>query len=283
LVVAGSSLAVLISASVASAACVARPMTVGQALKTGQTTIKLPPFLHATLVCSTVRGLRGAAGAKGVSGKAGAAGSDGGVGTTGLQGLLGLTGSTGLQGPTGSTGLTGPAGPAGPAGAPGAAGAAGTAGAPGTPGTPGTPGAPGSAATKGLAEYASVSNEAAQSVASGSNILFATNGVATSGITHVAASAEVHLTNAGVYRILFSASTLETNQISLMLNGVAVTGGTFGSGGSQPQTMGQTIINAAAGDILTLKNDTTGALTFPATIGGPATTENASIVIEKLG
>ena len=61
------------------------------------------------------QGLIGPVGPTGATGATGATGPQGPVGATGAQGPVGATGATGPQGPVGATGATGPQGPAGTA------------------------------------------------------------------------------------------------------------------------------------------------------------------------
>ena len=269
------------------------------------------------------RGVAGAAGAQGVIGPAGPAGplgpagADGALGLTGPPGPLGLTGPAGPPGPAGADGAdgapgvigpagadgapgaVGPAGPPGPAGvdgvgpagadgAPGAVGPAGppgpagTDGAPGLPGADGVDGAPGPAG--GLSEYAYVYNTALQVVPLETDVAFDTNGVMTSGITHVGGAAGVTLVAAGDYKVTFSASGVGPTQMALFVNGAAVPGGVYGSGAGTQPNIGQAIITVPANAVLTLRNHSSAAAVALQTLaGGTQTNVNASLAIEKIG
>jgi Collagen triple helix repeat (20 copies) len=250
-------------------------------------------------------GLNGAAGLRGPSGNtggAGAAGPDGPAGPAGVtgsqgpQGVQGVTGATG-SGATGAQGATGPAGPAGatgpngPAGSTGAQGTSGAVGATGPVGSTGPTGATGSAATKGLSQYAYVYNDAGQTVEVDTDITFSKSGRMTAGITHADGDAAIALVNAGDYKVTFSVSGTETNQMALFVNATPlvpgnatlVAGTVYGSAAGAQQNTGQAIVTAAAGSVLTIRNHTTtAAVTLATPLGGNQVTTNASVVIEKL-
>ena len=195
-----------------------------------------------------------------------------------------------------SQGATGPrrshAGcPAGPAGADRPAGGTDpgdhrTDGATGPAGSTGATGATGAAGSSGLSQYAYVYNDAAQTVAIEADVTFNKNGVLTAGITHAAGTpgaAGITLVNAGDYKVTFSVSGTEANQMALFVNGTLVPGTVYGSGAGTQQNTGQAIVTFAAGDVLTLRNHTSAAAVSLATpIGGTQANANASVVIEKL-
>jgi BclA C-terminal domain/Collagen triple helix repeat (20 copies) len=195
-------------------------------------------------------------------------------GQTGAAGTTGATGSTGLTGAQGNTGAAGAQGPTGAAGAPGATGAAGTTGATGAAGPPGT---------GGISQYAYVYNLTGQAIPIEADIPLDSNGVMTSGITHALGSSGVHLVNAGVYKVTFSVSGTEPSQFALFLNGGLVSGSIYGSGAGTQQNTGFAIVNAGAGDVLTIRNHSSAAAEgLASSIGGTQANSNASIVIEKL-
>jgi hypothetical protein len=65
--------------------------------------------------------------------------------------------------------------------------------------------------------------------AGGGDVNFDTNGVLTSGITHVAGTAGITLANSGTYKVTFSLSDTEPNQMALFVNGALVLGTIYGS------------------------------------------------------
>ena len=230
---------------------------------------------------STVPGPPGATGAVGAPGPTGATGADSTVaGPAGATGPAGPTGPTGASSTTpGPTGSTGPAGPAGPAGSTGPSGAdstvAGPAGATGATGPTGPAG--------GLAEYAYVYNVAGETVPLETAVSFDSNGAMTPGITHPAGAAGITVLNAGAYKVTFSVSASEPNQMSLFVNGVVVPGTTYGSGAGTQQNTGQAILTLAAGAVVTVVNHSSAAAVgLAALIGGTQATANASVTIEKL-
>jgi hypothetical protein len=69
----------------------------------------------------------------------------------------------------------------------------------------------------------------------------------------------------------------------VFLNGVAITGATYGSGAGTQQTNGQVMVAIVGGDVLTIQNFTSAsAVGLQALAGGTQTNVNASVVIEKL-
>jgi hypothetical protein len=231
-------------------------------------------------------------GATGTTGAPGATGSPGATGTTGPPGPLGTTGADGTSGPTGSTGSAGVTGSQGATGPPGPQGTTGVAGPTGPAGSTGPVGATGPTGSNGLSQYAYVYNDVAQTVAVEADINFNSNGVMTSGITHLAGipgDAGIALLNAGDYKVTFSVSGTELSQMALYVNTVGpsiatlVPGTVYGAGAGTDQNTGQMIVTFAAGDVLTVRNHSSAAavgLTTP--IGGTQATTNASVIVEKL-
>jgi hypothetical protein len=300
LVVAAFSFAVLISAGLAVAALPTSPLpplACNEVRFTGS--VSAAPARCADISTTSndqpgPRGQRGLRGRTGPVGERGAVGRTGTVGPIGLTGVAGVkgdrgdtggapgpqgspgaqgaVGATGLQGSVGVTGADGPVGPQGPAGSTGAAGTNGAAGVAGPAGPAG-----------GLAEYAYVYNLAAGVVAIEAPVNFSSNGVMTAGITHAPAAPGIVLVNAGDYKVTFSVSGVEPNQMALFVNGAVVAGSVYGSGAGTQQTTGQVIITASAGDVLTVVNHSSAAaVTLQTLAGGTQTNANASVTIEKL-
>ena len=117
------------------------------------------------------------------------------------------------------------------------------------------------------------------------DITFNKNGVMTSGITHAAGTpgaAGITLVNAGDYKVTFSVSGTEPNQMALFVNGTLVPGTVYGSGAGTQQNTGQAIVTFAAGDVLTVRNHSSAAAVSLATpIGGTQANANASVVDRK--
>lgn len=113
------------------------------------------------------------------------------------------------------------------------------------------------------------------------------NGLMTAGITHTPGAAGITIVNSGDYKVTFSVSATEVDQMALFVN----TGGTptlvpgtvYGSGAGTQQNTGQVIVTIAAGSILTVRNHTsTDGISLATHYGGPGTNVNPSVVIEKL-
>jgi len=200
----------------------------------------------------------------------------GGTGATGATGATGPQGNAGAPGATGAAGETGATGPQGDSGATGATGAQGDTGVTGATGATGASGA-------GLSEYGYIYNLVPQVVAIEADILFDSNGVLSSGITHPPGTSVIVITTSGTYEIEFDVSGVEPNQFSLFVNGSPVSGATFGSGAGTQQNTGDVIVNLSAGDVITLRNHSSAAaVTLQTLAGGTQTNVNASILLRKL-
>jgi hypothetical protein len=120
-------------------------------------------------------------------------------------------------------------------------------------------------------------------VAVGNDVIFDSNGILTAGITHTAGLAPITVTDPGHYKVTFGISSVEPSQFTVFMNGVAISGATFGSGAGTQQNDGQVIVALAAGDVITLRNYTSAAaVTLQTLAGGTQTSVNASLVLEKL-
>ena len=146
----------------------------------------------------------------------------------------------------------------------------------GAPGPAGPAGPVGPVATVVPPQYGHFSNINAETVPAGSAVTFAayysTNGFSLSN------SSSIVVSNAGEYRVVFSASGTAANQFTLELNGSPVA--EMEDRGSLPNT-GHGLVTLATGDILTLVN-TSGAAVILQT-PSDSTQSNASIFVERLG
>ncbi|WP_439585400.1 BclA C-terminal domain-containing protein [Dyadobacter bucti] len=139
-------------------------------------------------------------------------------------------------------------------------------------------------AASGIAEYAYIYNLNAQVVALEADVAFSDNGVIKGAITHAPGTTTITLGTSGDYSIWFHVSGVEPNQFTLFQNGAPVAGATYGSGAGTQQNTGMTIITAAAGDVLTVRNHTgAAAVTLQTLAGGTQINANASIKILYLG
>ena len=74
------------------------------------------------------------------------------------------------------------------------------------------------------------------------------------------------------------------NQFALFQNGVVVPGSIYGTVGTSESNAGMTMISAAAGDILRVRNHTSiGSVILDNTVGGSQTNISASIMIIRIG
>jgi hypothetical protein len=234
-------------------------------------------------------GAIGAAGPQGAQGIAGVLGAIGAAGSQGAQGIAGVLGAIGAAGPQGAAGIAGAlgaigaagqAGPAGPAGVAGAIGAVGVAGATGAVGSAGAPGIPG---IGGILGYAYIYSTSGQTVAIEADIPFDTNGLLTADVTHAPGTSQIRIISAGVYVVTFSVSGVEPGQFALFQNGALVAGSVYGSGAGTQQNSGQVIVNAGAGDVLTVRNHSSAAaVTLQTLAGGTQANVNASILLERV-
>ena len=113
-------------------------------------------------------------------------------------------------------------------------------------------------------------------------VIFDANGTLTSGIVHVAGGSGITLLGGPARTRSPSRLGTEPNQMALFVNGVPVSGTTYGSGAGTQQNSGQAIIVVGAGDVVSLRNHSSAAAVGLATpIGGTQLTVNASMIVEK--
>ncbi len=240
----------------------------------------------------------GPQGTQGLTGPAGPRGDQGFSGSTGPIGPTGATGPAGAAGAAGPAGATGPAGPIGPAGAAGPAGATGPAGPqgiqglqgiPGAAGTPGTPGAtgptgpqgPAGASGGGLSSYGSIYQLAtigSATVVGGSDIGFSNNGPLV-GIIHTAGSSSTIVLTAGAYEVAYSVSFTSGvgSAIAVAVNGYVDAGTVVPVLTATGLISGRTILQLAAGDVITIRNNSAVAMTLAL---GPSA--GAQMVVKRL-
>ena len=135
----------------------------------------------------------------------------------------------------------------------------------------------------GLEAYAYIYNLGAQVVPIEADVTFDTNGLVTPGITHAPGTSGLQVVNAGDYKISFSTSGVEPNQMALYVNGALVPGTIYGSGAGTQQNTGQVIVALSSGDVLTVRNHSSSSeVTLQTLAGGTQTSTNASVAIELL-
>jgi hypothetical protein len=212
-------------------------------------------------------GPTGETGPTGPTGDTGATGATGDTGPTGSTGETGPTGSTGETGPTGSTGETGPTGPTGDTGPTGATGDTGPTGPTGETGPTGATGETG-ATGAGLAAFGNVyqlATIADATVIGGADVPFSNNGPLAGGITHTAGTTTITVPTAGNYEIQYSISITAGigAQIAIAVNGTVDPSTPVSALVATGEISGQTILTLAAGDVITLRNNSLVALTVP--------------------
>ncbi len=135
-----------------------------------------------------------------------------------------------------------------------------------------------------MAQYAYIYSDLTETVPIEGDVAFDVNGVLTSDFTHVPGTSQITVLTAGTYKVTYSVSGTEPNQMALCVNGVAVPGSIYGSGAGTQQNTGQAIFAMSAGDVLTLRNHSSAAAValFPV-VGGTQPAVDASVLIEELG
>jgi hypothetical protein len=185
-----------------------------------------------------------------VNGVTGAQGQPGAAGTNGVNGAQGQPGTAGTNGTNGTDGVDGGIGPAGPAATP---------------------------------DYAYVYDTSGHTVAIDAPVLFDTNGLRTSSISHVAGTSDIVLTTAGTYKVTVSVLANIPFEAAVFQNGSVVPGGTYAGNGTNRAAAGESIIAVIAGDVLTVRNHgTSGPITLDSGNAGTAANVDASILIERL-
>jgi BclA-like protein len=159
----------------------------------------------------------------------------------------GGTSGNGPQGPAGARGLTGPPGPA------------------------------------AAVNYSYIYNTVVQTVAIEDDVTFDTNGPML-GFSHTPGTTQLVVPENGVYRAEFSVSGIEPGQFTLTVNGIAVTGTTYGSGAGTQQNGGSAILELDAGSVVTLRNHSSAsAVTLQSPAGGTQANVDASMVLQEIG
>jgi hypothetical protein len=242
------------------------------------------PRSWSVLAASGAPGPAGPGGSNGGAGPAGPTGPAGSLGPSGPAGSLGPSGPAGSLGPSGPAGSLGPSGPAGSLGPSGPAGSLGPSGPAGSPGPTGPTGPSGILA---FAEFfALMTPDNAATVAVGTAVSFPQSGPTdgSSGITRVIASPSAFtLAATGTYSVSFQVSVTEAGQLALALNGTALPDTVVGRATGTSQIWASVLIQATAGDVLTVVNPAgnSTALTITPSAGGTHSV-SATLVIRRL-
>lgn len=122
-----------------------------------------------------------------------------------------------------------------------------------------------------------------QTVAVNDSIVFSNNG-ALLGISRDANTVPIIIESAGTYAVWYTVTGAEANQFTLYRNENPVPGSTYGTSSANNGYTGMVIINAAAGDQMTLrKHNSAGPVTLDNAAGGTETGVSASIMILRIG
>lgn len=130
--------------------------------------------------------------------------------------------------------------------------------------------------------YGYVYNTAAQVIAVGTAVTFATNGPLLD-VTHTAGSGSVTVTEAGTYMVQYMVAGVLLNQFEIFVTGVAAPSTVYGTGVGASETIGFALLTLAAGDVLTLVNTSALPITLSVNLGGgSATSLNASMLVSRI-
>ncbi|WP_139356815.1 collagen-like protein, partial [Clostridium beijerinckii] len=202
-----------------------------------------------------VTGPTGDTGVTGSTGDTGVTGPTGDTGVTGPTGDTGVTGPTGDTGATGSTGDTGVTGPTGDTGVTGPTGDTGVTGPTGDTGVTGPTGATGAglAADGYVYELATIADS---TVVGGADVPFSNNGPL-SGITHTPGTTTITVASAGTYEINYGVSITAGvgAQIAIAVNGTVDASTPITALVATGELFGSAILTLAAGDVITLRNN----------------------------
>jgi hypothetical protein len=179
-------------------------------------------------------GPAGPAGPTGAEGPAGAQGPMGLQGPPGIQGPIGPQGATGAQGPTGAQGSAGPTGPTGPAG-------------------------------EGIATFSytyQLATIADATVVGGADIPFSNNGPL-SGITHTAGTTTMTVPSSATYSLNYCINYTAGvgAAIAIAVNGTVDNSTPLPLLTSTGNVCGSSAMTLAAGDVLTVRNNSATPLT----------------------
>ncbi|MBP1924211.1 hypothetical protein J2Z76_000064 [Sedimentibacter acidaminivorans] len=204
----------------------------------------------------------GPTGDTGPTGPTGDTGPTGPIGPTGDTGPIGPTGDTGPTGPTGDTGPIGPTGDTGPIGPTGDTGPIGPTGDTGPTGPTGDTGPTGPGVTTYGYVY-ELATIADATVVGGADVPFSNNGPLAN-ITHTVGTTTVTVTLAGSYQIDYSLSITAGigAAIAIAVNGTVDASTPISALVATGELSGTAILPLAAGDVITLRNDSAVSLTM---------------------
>ena len=196
----------------------------------------------------------------------------------GTEGPIGPVGPQGPIGPVGPQGPVGPEGPEGPIGPQGPVGPVGPAGPTGPEGKEGKEGPEGKAASLEFGYGYELATVADATVVGGADVPFSNNGPL-SGVTHTAGTTTFTIPTAGSYRIGYRLGYTAGvgAQLAIAVNGTVDASTPVTLNSSAGEVSGEAILTLAAGDIVTLRNNSAIAFTMEL-----APVVGASLVIQRL-
>jgi|GEM_PF-404911 len=131
--------------------------------------------------------------------------------------------------------------------------------------------------------YGYIYNTNNQTVPVDAAVAFSNNG-ALHGISHDANTDTITIETAGIYAVWYTVTGLEPNQFTLYQNGNPVPGSIYGAREANSSYTGIVIVNASAGDQITLRNHTSaGPVQLDNAAGGTQTGVSASIMLIRIG
>jgi hypothetical protein len=131
-------------------------------------------------------------------------------------------------------------------------------------------------------DYAYLYSTQARTINLGASIFFDINGYITSDIAHSPGSSNIKFEKKGTYKITFSISCVQPNQIAVYKNNTMCAGSIFGSGNRIQQNTGSIILDINKNDVISIRNISSTALNLQTLAGGPNANVNAYIIIEEL-
>jgi hypothetical protein len=205
----------------------------------------------------------------GATGATGAAGLDG---VTGMDGATGATGATGVTGTTGVTGAQGLQGPTGLAGADGVTGATGVTGPTGPTGESGS-------VSLDYGYVYQLATVADATVVGGADIPFSNNGPLQD-VSHTPSSTIIVVTKASTYKVDYCANITAGigSAMAVAVNGTADASTSVSFLVATGNTCGTSIVELAAGDVITMRNNSGVPLVL-----GLAPTVGAQLTVTELG
>ncbi len=181
---------------------------------------------------------------------------------SGPSGPSGPSGATGASGPSGPSGATGASGPSGPSGATGASGPSGPSGATGASG-PSGPSGPSNPGVTTFGYGFELATLADATVIGGAEVPFSNNGPL-SGVTHTAGTTTFTVPTAGTYLITWHINITAGvgSQAAIAVNGTVDASTPVTALVATGEVSGSSMLTLAAGDVVTLRNNSATPLTL---------------------